>query len=98
MPTFVEKGGEKGVMGGPTQILVQMSGERGGMASIRVELRKLREDGMDSSGIEIEDDGVEVAQLEGESNRVSIESEITFTKAVGGLLRDQLRMGSFKNN
>ncbi len=53
---------------------------------------------MDSSGIEIEDDGVEVAQLEGESNRVSIEGEITFTKAVGDLLRDELRMGSFKNN
>ncbi len=85
-------------MGGPTQILVQMSGERGGMANIRVELRKLREDGMDSSGIEIEDDGVEVAQLESESNRVSIEGVITFTKAVGDLLRDELRMGSFENN
>jgi hypothetical protein len=85
-------------MGGPTQILVQMSGERGGMAGIPVELRKLREDGMGSSGIEIEDDGVEVAQLEGEANGVSIGGEITFTKAVGDFLRDELRMGSFKNN
>ncbi len=59
-----------------------------------MELRKMMVAGRGESGMETD----EGERLRSEENGVSMESEFTFSKAIGEFLREEVRAGTFRGN